>query len=80
LKQVEGGSLIRFSLVPPGFIAGSGLKQGIPEIAISRGIVPPGFIAGSGLKLELPAVVLECPGSSRLHRRERIETMPRRPR
>jgi len=62
-------------LVPPGFIAGSGLKQYWQRGKRRYPWVPPGFIAGSGLKLELK-VQGQCnlARSSRLHRRERIET------
>ena len=34
--------------VPPGLIAGSGLKQGHSHQAAVASCVPPGFIAGSG--------------------------------
>src|SRR5208283_3666915 len=36
--------------VPPGFIAGSGLKHRDADARRTTGEVPPGFIAGSGLK------------------------------
>jgi len=61
--------------VPPGFIAGSGLKQAAPAAGADPAGVPPGFIAGSGLKLRGRRQSHRARlGSSRLHRRERIET------
>jgi len=36
--------------VPPGFIAGSGLKLLFVDQMYAPSLVPPGFIAGSGLK------------------------------
>jgi len=61
--------------VPPGFIAGSGLKQIGCAVLLVIWPVPPGFIAGSGLKLTKPeAIDAAIASSSRLHRRERIET------
>jgi len=60
--------------VPPGFIAGSGLKLGIARSGPLVGAVPPGFIAGSGLKQERGRIFSFLSRSSRLHLRERIET------
>jgi len=52
LKLDQSRRVTSYHLVPPGFIAGSGLKPDKAGSFARLGTVPPGFIAGSGLKLE----------------------------